>query len=206
MILYIKGEQNVEVCKRKVTLEDVITMECAEKNIMNRIKKLNILEIPDSGKHRYVISILKIIEMIHKQFPDLEVCNLGEADIIVCYEDQKQERNARKYIKVVSVVAITFCGAAFSIMTFNNDVNVTKIFSQIYRQVMGTESDGFTILEATYSIGLALGILIFFNHFGKKRFSVDPTPIEVEMRLYEKDIQTTVIEDYSRKGQEDDVH
>lgn len=45
----------------------------------------------------------------------------------------------------------------------------------------------------------------FFNHFGKRRFSVDPTPIEVEMRLYENDLQTTLIENISRKEQELDV-
>ncbi|MEE0884349.1 MAG: stage V sporulation protein AA, partial [Faecalimonas sp.] len=56
-----------------------------------------------------------------------------------------------------------------------------------------------------YSVGLVAGILVFFNHFGKKKISVDPTPIEVEMRLYENDIQTTVIAEYSRKGQELDV-
>ena len=69
----------------------------------------------------------------------------------------------------------------------------------------GQQSSGYTMLEICYSIGIALGILIFFNHFGKKRFSVDPTPMEVEMRLYENDIQTTLIENYSRKGKEVDV-
>ena len=47
--------------------------------------------------------------------------------------------------------------------------------------------------------------MTFFNHFGKKKFSVDPTPIEVEMRLYENDLQTTLIENISRKEQELDV-
>ena len=61
------------------------------------------------------------------------------------------------------------------------------------------------MLEFMYSIGMIVGILIFFNHFGGKKFSVDPTPMEVEMRLYENDIQTTLIENYSRKGQEIDV-
>ena len=70
---------------------------------------------------------------------------------------------------------------------------------------MGAPKTGFTILELTYSIGVVIGILVFFNHFGKKRFSVDPTPMEVEMRLYENDIQTTLIENYSRKEQELDV-
>ena len=60
-------------------------------------------------------------------------------------------------------------------------------------------------MELMYSIGVVIGILVFFNHFGKKRFSVDPTPMEVEMRLYENDIQTTIIENYSRKEQELDV-
>ena len=108
-------------------------------------------------------------------------------------------------LKTSQVVLISFMGAAFSIMAFNNDVGVTKMFSQIYELVTGTKSDGFTVLEFTYSIGTAIGILTFFNHFGKRRFSVDPTPIEVEMRLYENDLQTTLIENISRKEQELDV-
>ena len=109
------------------------------------------------------------------------------------------------WLKVFSVVAITFAGAAFSIMTFNNDVNTTTLFGQIYELVMGSPTDGFTVLEFMYCVGLIVGILIFFNHFGGNKFDVDPTPLEVEMRLYENDIQTTLIENYSRKGQELDV-
>ena len=87
----------------------------------------------------------------------------------------------------------------------NNDVDVTKLFSQLHELVTGQETSGFTILEITYSIGITVGILIFFNHFGKKRFTVDPTPMEVQMRLYENDIQTTLVEDSARKGAELDA-
>lgn len=90
-------------------------------------------------------------------------------------------------------------------MAFNNDVGVTKMFGQIYELLTGTKSNGFTILEFMYCIGIIIGILTFFNHFGKKRLSVDPTPMEVEMRLYENDIQTTLVETYSRKEKELDV-
>ena len=61
------------------------------------------------------------------------------------------------------------------------------------------------MLEVSYSIGIIIGILVFFNHFGKKRFTVDPTPLEVQMRLYENDIQTTLVEDASRRREELDV-
>ena len=50
-----------------------------------------------------------------------------------------------------------------------------------------------------------MGILVFFNHFGKKKFTVDPTPMEIQMRLYENDIQTTLVENASRRGDEIDV-
>ena len=54
-------------------------------------------------------------------------------------------------------------------------------------------------------LGLAIGILIFFNHFGKKRFTVDPTPMEIQMRLYENDIQTTLVENAARQKKELEV-
>ena len=44
-----------------------------------------------------------------------------------------------------------------------------------------------------------------FNHIGKKKITSDPTPIQVEMRKYEKDVDTAFIENAGRKGHEHDV-
>ena len=103
------------------------------------------------------------------------------------------------------VCMICFCGAAFAIMTFNNDVSVTSVFGEVYRLITGRESNGHTMLEVSYSVGLAVGILAFFNHFAKWKISADPTPLEVEMRLYEDNICKTVIQNDSRKERGIDV-
>lgn len=195
----------MEVQTRDVTLGDLVSMECEDSHILAKLRTVKIIKIPDEKKQRYVVSILKIIEKIHAEYAGLEVQNMGAADIIVTYEPQKNKNQLLHWTKVVLVVLITFFGASFSIMAFNNDVNTPKLFSQIYEQIMGVPKNGFSMLELNYSIGVVIGILVFFNHFGKKRFSVDPTPMEVEMRLYENDIQTTLIENYSRKEQELDV-
>ena len=84
-------------------------------------------------------------------------------------------------------------------MTFNNDANVTDVFAKFYEMIIGTRADGPTILEASYSVGLALGILLFFNHFASWKITVDPTPIEVEMRLYEENLNKTLIKNGGRK-------
>lgn len=205
MILYIKGDRDTEVTKPDVTLGDLFSMECADKTVLPKIKTLRIIKFTKPGQQRCVLSILRVIERIHEEYPRLRVENMGETDIIVTYEDQKTSPKAWHILKTAFVAAVTFFGAAFSIMAFNNDVDVTKLFGQIYELVTGQETGGFTILEITYSIGITAGILIFFNHFGKKRFTVDPTPMEVQMRLYENDIQTTLAEDAARKGAELDA-
>ena len=203
--LYIKGDRDVEVTKPDVTLGDLLSMECTDKLMLAKIKTLKIIRFKKSGKQRCVVSALKIISCIHEKFPQADVQNLGETDIIVTYEDQKTPALVWHIIKTAFVAAVTFFGAAFSIMAFNNDVDVTKLFGQIYELVTGQEAGGFSILEIAYSVGVAAGILIFFNHFGKKRFTVDPTPMEIQMRLYENDIQTTLIENSERRGEEIDV-
>lgn len=203
--LYIKGEQNVEIQNPNVTLGDLISMECTQQNVLSKIKTLKLLKIPDQGKHRFVVSVLKIIECIHKEYPTLEIQNVGATDIIVTYEGAKKKSRVWEMCQVTLVVITCFIGAAFAIMAFNNDSGVPKIFEQIYEQFMGKKATGFNILELAYSVGLGIGIIVFFNHFGKKKITVDPTPIEVEMCLYENDIQTTLIAQSSRRGQELDV-
>lgn len=205
IVVYIKGEIHTEVYNRTILLEDILEIESTNRTLKNKLNKKQILKIPPKGPYRFVISVLRVIECIHQEFPYVEVINEGEKDLIISYKEDKVQNFCLRLGKVCIISGITFLGAAFSIMSFNNDVSITKLFGQIYELVMGQPTDGFTVLEFAYSIGLIIGILTFFNHFGKKKFSVDPTPIEVEMRMYEKEIDETIIENYSRKGQEIDV-
>lgn len=206
-ILYIKGDRDVELTKTEVTVGDILSLECSNKVVIPKIKSIKLVKFSEQGKkqQRVVISVLKIIACIHEQYPNLDIQNLGETDIILTYENQNTSGNVVHLLKTAVVVVLVFCGSAFSIMAFHNDVSITKLFSQIYLALTGVESNGYTILEVSYSIGIIIGILGFFNHFGKKRFTVDPTPLEVQMRLYENDIQTTLVEDASRRKEELDV-
>ena len=70
---------------------------------------------------------------------------------------------------------------------------------KIYEQFTGNPSSGFTVLEVMYSVGIGIGVVFFFNHFGRRRITEDPTPMEVQMRLYEDDVDSTVIEQERRK-------
>lgn len=210
--LYLKIDQNTIVMDRHVTLGDIAKMECADASIVRQLKQKKIYTFAEPMSKRKqknqmkVFSILKMIELIHEEYPNVDVSNEGEKDFIIEYIPNLNKPKVINTIKTAALFVIIFFGAAFSIMAFNNDVAVGDVFAKFYYQVMGTPSDGVTEMEICYSIGLAIGITLFFNHVGKKKITPDPTPMQVEMRKYEKDIDTTFIENAERKGHSIDVN
>lgn len=204
-ILYLKIDRNIQVDHVDVTLGDVAKMECADPAVKNRLKTLKLLKIKAEKSDRYIFSILKVAELIHGIYPNLEIQNVGEPDFIIEYESPAYAHDRWSLLKVTVLCILVFFGSAFSIMAFNNDVGVNEVFRQVYLLIMGKESNGFTVLEITYSLGIAVGIVVFYNHFGGKRITKDPTPMEVQMRLYEDDVNTTLIEGCNRKETDIDV-
>lgn len=208
--LYLKIDQNVKVTKPSVTLADLASLTCTNEAIVNKLKTMKVYRFPEPGAGKgtkqgiVVVSVLKIIALIGKEYPNLEVQNLGSPDFVLEYVPT-EEAKWLGVLKASVLCVLIFFGSAFTIMTFNNDVGVADVFAKFYQQVTGKASNGFTVLEICYSIGLGLGILIFFNHIGHKKVTHDPTPIQVQMRTYEQDVDTTFIENCSRKGTNIDV-
>lgn len=203
--VYVKLNQITQVHKKDVFLSDIAEVYCSDSHAASRCKAVKVQTIHSNGSKRYMGSIVDVVKKISEQDSSIQVNSVGETDFIIDYQPARPPRYAWEWAKTVFVCLVCFAGAAFAIMTFNNDVSATDVFKEIYRLVMGKESSGFTVLEASYSIGLALGILVFFNHFASIKLNTDPTPLEVEMRLYEDDINNTLIQNDGRKESGVDV-
>ncbi len=207
--LYLKVDKNTLAKDRNVKLSDVATLLCTDQSITRQLKQMKIYSFSDAKdapkEQEQVFSVMKLIELIQKEYPNVEVNNIGEMDFIVEYKKNGEPPKWLSICKAAVLTVIIFFGGAFTIMAFNNDISVTELFSKFYTQVMGKESNGFTELEICYSIGLSIGVLLFFNHFGNKKITHDPTPVQVEMRKYEKDVDDTFIETAERGGTSIDV-
>ena len=203
--LYINIKQNSEIHKKDVFLSDVADVYCVNRAAESKAKALRVLTIRENRNKRYIMAAIDVIEKLQEQDPKLQIDNLGEVSFIVDYQKPGKPAYFTAWLKTLFVCVIAFFGSAFAIMTFNNDASVSDVFKEIYRLVMGAESDGFTVLELSYTVGLALGIIVFFNHFAKIKINTDPTPLEVEMRLYEDNINKTLIQNDGRKESGIDV-
>ena len=204
--VYLKIPQVKEVYETEVYLGMIADVHSSDRAAEAKTKAVKVTSFSGKGKEAaYVGNIMDLVEKIEKTGQNIQVDNLGETDFVVTYRAKRRKSRLWEWMKTGLVSAVAFFGAAFAIMTFNNDANVTDVFAKLYEMVIGTRADGPTILEASYSVGLAVGILLFFNHFASWKITVDPTPIEVEMRLYEENLNKTLIKNGGRKESGIDV-
>ena len=200
--LYIQTDMNMEVDHPQVFLQDEAKLSGSNDKIVNQCRVLPVMNLNPKQPGRYVASVIDIIRDIQQKYPSLEVTHIGEPSFVITYETEKHAYPLFEWIKTGFVCLVSFFGTAFSIMTFNTDVDISKLFSQIYEQMTGKTAPGFSILEITYSLGIGLGALFFFNHFSRKKLTQDPTPMQVQMRMYEDDVNSTIIEDIGREEEQ----
>jgi stage V sporulation protein AA len=100
---------------------------------------------------------------------------------------------------------IAFLGAGFSIISYNSDVNLVGQLDLLQNLFVGESESGSSVAGIAYSLGLFVGIIIFFNHGLNKKFSDDPTPLQVQMRKYEQEVNQAIIVDANRKQEVKDA-
>lgn len=205
VIVYIKCDRNIEVQSPDVYLKDIGSFRCADCAVNARLKKLRVHRFKEGAPKRCVISILKIVEMIETMCPEVIVQTVGEQDVLLEWVDVTKHTKVQQWPKVALVCLVSFFGTAFTIMAYHNDIGINDVFAEIYRIFMNREPGALNVLEVSYSVGLAAGIIVFFNHIGGRRITKDPTPIEVAMRNYERDVDVALIETAGREGKEIDV-
>ncbi len=203
--IYIKAEQNVELQTEDVFVKDIAGIFCSDPQTLAKVKAIKLHSFREGQPQRQVISLLRVIEEIGRVCPNADVQSIGESAILVERVEVDRHKGPVQTLKLVFVALVSFFGTAFTIMAFHNDIGINEVFRRIYEMVTGSAGDGYGILELSYSVGLAVGITVFFNHIGGRRITKDPTPIEVEMRIYEEDVNKALIETADREGRTIDV-
>ncbi len=196
--LYMKLDQNPQVTTDAVHISDISDTWCRDKHILAKCRAVRVKNLDPGPKSRTIYSAMELVQMIQEAVEGVEVTVLGEQDIIISRHPGQKCSPVWEWCKTIGIAVVIFFGSAFAIMTFNNDVGVKDVFKELHQWVTGTASDGFSALEISYTIGLGIGILVFYNHFRRKNRISDPTPLEVEMRQYETDVNMAIIQEDAR--------
>lgn len=200
MDIYIKPAEKVQlVGKREVLLRDVAEVFLSGQTA-GEAERLVVFRIPEERKKTYLLSVVDLIQVLHRKYPNAAVNNVGETDILIEYLPQAEGRNPLwVWAKVAFVSLVLFVGASTTIMCFHSDTQLPLIFENMYYLFFEESKEVPKLLSIPYSIGLGLGIIVFFNHFSKITLTQDPTPIEIEMTTYEKETNASVIDHLNRR-------
>jgi len=195
MDIYIKVAKKASVAERKSIYVKDIAEVFAPDNLLKKIKNIKLLEIKNNEKKNYLITIIDVISAIDKALPGHTINNVGEIDTVVEFSPKRKKENKFfKVLKIIFVAIILAGGSSTAIMSFHSDAQMATVFENYYYIFFGEKVENPMIIDLPYSIGLAVGIIVFFNHFSGKKITDDPTPIEVEMSTYESEVTDNIID------------
>ncbi len=197
--LYIKLDEHVRTEKKDVPLSKVAGVYCQDEELKSQAEKVIVYSFQEGEKEKAVFSLIYIYKKIYECMgSNIQIHSVGASECLVDWIQEKRPSKLLGYVQVVLVGLVTFFGAAFTIMTYNADAGVPDVFRTLYEMFTGS-SGGNGVLELTYSIGIGIGVIVFFHHFEKKGRKT-PTAMEVQMNKYEKDVVDSYVKYEERRG------
>lgn len=196
MDIYIKPVKKAIInCNTGVTIGDIAEI-FANKSSMEDIKSISLTKKGcQSHKKLLLVSVIDIVSAIKQKHPNCTINNVGATNTVIEFVNKdKKENTIFKWIKIIFVTAVLLTGCSTALITFHIDSQLNKVL-ETYRDMLLNENLSIPLfMELPYSVGVAVGIIVFFNHFSGKKITEDPTPIEVEMSTYESSVIDTIIE------------
>ncbi|MEW6724343.1 MAG: stage V sporulation protein AA [Bacillota bacterium] len=138
-----------------------------------------------------VIPAFDLVKAIKQQMPAADIRLMGETDTIVSVQAEETNQGDAPWWGAVGVAILLSIGAFLAIMNFQTDVAMPEVHRTLFYMLTGARSDQPLVLQIPYAIGVGLGIAIFFNRLS--RHHSEPSPLEVEMHLYDKSVSECFI-------------
>jgi len=204
LYLYIRLRRRARIRKgRPVHLSDIAQL-IVPPEYEERLNRLIIHHPQQEDGNRVLIDMMLIVKKVKERFPELQIEHFGEPHVLLeIYSDNKKPSP----ILIGVVWLLLFIGSGLAIMNFHADVSMLEVHQRIYELMTGKKIEHPLILQIPYSIGIGVGMVIFFNHLFKKKFNEEPSPLEVEMFMYQENVNHYVItEEYSKIHKGDDLN
>ncbi|MBT2642121.1 stage V sporulation protein AA [Bacillus sp. ISL-41] len=187
--IYIRMRNRVQVKPEQSLLLKDIAQIIASEDIFQELASLQVKKIMPKD-HIHIIDVMKVIRFIAGIYPDHEIQTVGPPQTIIEVIYKKKGMSVPFFILVWFLL---FFGAALTIMNFHEDVSMQSVHQRLYFIMTGKEVAKPLLFQIPYSIGIGLGMILFFNHVFKKRLNEEPSPLEVEMFNYQQSLDQYVI-------------
>lgn len=192
--VFIQLEPKIEANPEQILkIKDIATVHSSDEDLKSGILELQIHRTSVNTKND-VISVLEVIKEIQRLDSNAILSIFGHPEILVNIKVNKDSNSILQYIKIALVSIVLFLGAALAIINFHEDVNMKGSLQSFHEIITGEKSENPILLQISYSLGIGIGMITFFNHVLKKKWKKEPSPLDVEMHLFEKNIDEYILD------------
>jgi len=188
--IYIRMRNRVQAPPQEKVLLNDIAQVIAPDEVLSQLQTLIIHQLTVTDQNIVIIDVMKVIHLIKNEFERMEVQTIGPAQTIIEVMNKKKGVHLPFFLLIWFLL---FFGSALAIMNFHDDVSMKSVHEKIYTIITGKRDAKPLLFQIPYSIGLGMGMILFFNHVFKKRINEEPSPLEVEMFNYQMDLDNYVI-------------
>ncbi|RWZ60208.1 stage V sporulation protein AA [Halobacillus fulvus] len=183
--IYIRMKQSLTLPSQATIRLDQVAKLAGPKGYMEELQQLILCDVKEEDGNIVVIDGLSVIHKILERYPTVETELLGPNQCVVHLEKPKKGPSP---LLVSAIWLLLFIGAATAIMNFHYDVSMEAVQQKLHFMLTGNETDHPLWIQVPYSIGLGLGMILFFNHWFKKKFNEEPSPMEIEIFNYQENL------------------
>lgn len=197
-ILYLRMKKKTTAeIGQPIKVKDVCRLMADEEEVQ-MIQETPIADVTPSVGNYLMIDVLDVYRLIAEKNPRLDIRHIGPAQTIV--EIQKKTKRLPKRFFVALVWLILFIGSGLTIMNFHTDVSMQEVHQRIFYLITGKQEERPLSIQIPYSLGIGAGMILFFNHLLKKKFSDEPSPLDLEVFLYQENLDQYVIDNERKKN------
>jgi len=188
-VLYIRPRRKVVVePEQQLTVADLVELSGPD-GVVDTLSELVYTRSAKHGGEVESIRFLELISFLDSHLGDQPLLPIAANDILVEVEqvNRREKPGTLDRLVMVAVSLLFALGAATAIMNFHADVSMPVVHERIYFLLTGESASRPLWLQIPYSIGVGAGIIIFFNLL-KQRSTSEPSPLELEMYLYGRNL------------------
>lgn len=199
--IYLRMKQHMNLNEYKQLLLKDLAYIASPSEFKKVLEDIPVYRVSKEDNNVIVIDVFIIIKSLLEEFPELNIKSIGPEQTVIRIEINKKRSNL---LVAVIVWLLLFIGTAMTIMNFHYDVSMQEVQQKLHFILTGEENEFPLWIQIPYSLGLGVGTLLFFNHWFKKRFNEEPSPLEVEISNYQSDLDNYLIQHENRLNDTND--
>ena len=205
VFIILKGKVSLDV-SQSLYISDIGLVYSNNESLQKKIEEIRVYKGLDYEDWDYIDANVVRSKVLEKH-SNILIDITGETDIKIEIKSKEENKPFLQFLKVFIVSLIMFFGAGLSIIYFHEDVNMVNALDRLHYIFSFVYNQNTYAMNMPYSIGLGIGMIVFFKRISGKsksrRRKKEPGPMDLELQQYDNQVEEYILSELKRSKEDD---